>query len=264
MGLRQWWAGVREDLRDWGDERRHAALMAEIAADRQKFPGFYERERALTEYFRRAPELEAERENLPSFVGGGDVQDRLEQVLLACEAGQIPLDEKGGLLRNGASYDLDALREERLATERGDEFRVPAEPLPTTPSHAEIEALATDEAERLQAALDPADLEAPAEAGMLATGETETARLEAARGPESNAEHGEEPESDRQGTPEQELRLGPDEHRTVERDTERQPDPAPQPAAEPPAYDGGYDLWAEPTADYDDDRRADHRMDMEM
>jgi hypothetical protein len=57
--------------------------------------------------------------------------------------------------------------------------------------------------------------------------------------------------------------VGPDEYRTVERDPERQSDPAPQPAAEPPAYDGGYDLWAE-SADYDDDRRADHRMDMEM
>jgi hypothetical protein len=113
MGLRRWWEGVREDLRDWRDERRHATLMAEIAADRQKFPGFDQRERALTEYFRRAPWLTADRELLPTFHGARDVQDRQEQVRLAIEAGQIPLDEKGGLLRNGASYDLNALREER-------------------------------------------------------------------------------------------------------------------------------------------------------
>lgn len=74
----------------------------------------------------------------------------------------------------------------------------------------------------------------------------------------------EEPAGERQVPHEQELRLGPDEHRTVAREAERPSDPAPQPAAEPPAYDGGYDLSAEPTADHDDDRRADHRMGMEL
>jgi conjugative relaxase-like TrwC/TraI family protein len=38
----------------------------------------------------------------------------------------------------------------------------------------------------------------------------------------------------------------------------------PEPAAEPLGHEWGYDLWAEPTADYDDDRRDDRSMDMEM
>jgi hypothetical protein len=88
---------------------------------------------------------------------------------------------------------------------------------------------------------------------------------DAARMADMNAKReAEEPAGERQVTREQELRLGPDEHHAVEREEERQSNPAPQPAAEPPAYDGGYDLWAEPAADYDDDRRAGHRMDMEI
>ncbi|HVS41181.1 MAG TPA: AAA family ATPase, partial [Candidatus Dormibacteraeota bacterium] len=48
----------------------------------------------------------------------------------------------------------------------------------------------------------------------------------------------------------------------VEREVEHQVEP--EPAAEPLGHEWGYDLWAEPTANYDDDRQDDRGMGMEM
>jgi conjugative relaxase-like TrwC/TraI family protein len=51
--------------------------------------------------------------------------------------------------------------------------------------------------------------------------------------------------------------------RELEREVEHQAEPE-QAAAEPLGHEWGYDLWAEPTADYDDDRQDDRGMGMEM
>jgi hypothetical protein len=70
------------------------------------------------------------RERLPMFHGGRDADDQEREIERAVAAGQIPVDRDGQLLRDGAHYDLDALREERLANERaaderGDAHRMP-------------------------------------------------------------------------------------------------------------------------------------------
>jgi hypothetical protein len=113
---------------------------------------------------------------------------------------------------------------------------------------------------------------AAAEADQL--GQEAQNALEAAQA-EQTAEREAQVEAERQQEVEAQERRGAEivaeqeavaqrEHdRELEREVEHQAEPE-QPAAEPLGHEWGYDLWAEPTADYDDDRQDDRGMGMEM
>jgi hypothetical protein len=150
-------------------------------------------------------------------------------------------DLQPGAIRNAEEQHAFAERFREAARDRGGRLEM-------DPIEAEMDAAV----EAGQIAVDP-DGQLLRDGGFYDLGRLKEQRLEAAQALGSTL-RGLEPE-DSEG-PSESLA---DEAMAAQIEHLR----APQPAAEPPAYDAGYDLSTEPTDD-DDDRRADHRMDMEM